>query len=143
MNAKKSSPFLFVILSAIGLILLGAGLYGYSLSYQLYRALGSSQYGQLAWGLARQMGARQNLSLTESIQLWLIDNHGFVIVVGILMIIFSFAMILLNARREQMIEMSPDSTTWRCPKCGTLNKRGIHICTECGSDAPSRSFFRN
>lgn len=52
-------------------------------------------------------------------------------------------MLLLNARREQMIEMSPDSTTWRCPKCGTLNKLGVHICTECGSDAPSRSIFRN
>lgn len=36
-----------------------------------------------------------------------------------------------------------DPTTWRCPKCGTLNKRGIHICSECGSDAPSRSIFRN
>lgn len=52
-------------------------------------------------------------------------------------------MLLLNARREQMIEMSPDSTTWRCPTCGTLNKRGIRTCTECGNDIPSRSIFRN
>ena len=143
MNAKKSSPFLFVILSAIGLILLGTGLYGYSLSYQLYKAITSSPYGQLGWALARDMGLTQNLSSSDSIKLWLIDNHGFVIVVGILMIVFSFAMLLLNARREQMIEMSPDSTTWRCPTCGTLNKRGIRTCTECGSDAPSRSIFRN
>jgi len=143
MSTKKISPFLFVILSAIGLILLGAGLYGYSLSYQLYKALGSSQYGQLAWGLARQMGATQNLSFSDSIKLWLIDHHGFVIVVGILMIVFSFAMILLNARREQMIEMNPDSATWRCSKCGTLNKRGIRTCAECGNDMPIRSIFRN
>lgn len=34
MSTKKTNPFLFVILSAIGLILLGTGLYGYSLSYQ-------------------------------------------------------------------------------------------------------------
>ena len=29
-----------------------------------------------------------------------------------------------------------DPTTWRCPKCGTLNKRGIRICSECGGDMP-------
>ena len=141
MNTKKTSPFLFVILSAIGLILLGAGLYGYSLSYQLQKAI--SPYGQLAWELARDMGATQNLSLADSVKIWFMDNHGFVIVVGILMIAFSFALILLNARQEHIQEISPDSATCRCPKCGTLNKRGIRICSDCVGDMPIRPIFKN